>query len=145
VFDNVTYADSLKNTFKFFQDSETLEFVQSSKEYSEEPVVVFYQQDYNDPFVALKFDDFDLVISQYAGFVGQAVKLYLKHGGLLVCNDSHGDASMASIDPDYELVAVYTRHRDDDFSITDTDLGKYLIPKKGPPPTQCPDYLTCWA
>ncbi len=37
----------------------------------------------------------DLIISQYAGFVGQETKRYLKEGGILLCNDSHGDATLA--------------------------------------------------
>jgi hypothetical protein len=37
---------------------------------------------------------------------------------------------MASIDPDYTLVAIYNRKSDDDFSISEKDLDKYLIPKK---------------
>ena len=80
--------------------------------------------------------EFDLVISQYAGFVGQAAKPYLKKGGLLVCNDSHADASMASIDPDFELIAIYRRKADDKFSISDKNLGEYLKPKKGTHPTK---------
>lgn len=48
----------------------------------------------------------DLIISQYAGFVGQATKVYLKKGGILLCNDSHGDATLAYCDSDYEFVGV---------------------------------------
>lgn len=50
-----------------------------------------------------------------------------------VSNDSHGDASLASMDPDYELVAVVTRragiHQD-----RDDRLEQYFVPKskRGP-------------
>lgn len=71
------------------------------------------------------------MISQYAGFVGQAAKPYLKKEGLLVCNNSHGDASMASLDPAFELIAVYKRKADDKFSISDKRLEEYLMPKNG--------------
>lgn len=130
IFPNVTYADSYRNTYKFFEDQQTIEFIYSSKEYSEEPVIRFYQQDYNTHFKELG-QEFDLVISQYAGFVGQAAKPYLKKGGLLVCNNSHGDASMASLDSDYTLMAVYNRKTDDKFTISDKNLEAYLIPKDG--------------
>lgn len=76
------------------------------------------------------------MISQYAGFVGQGAKPYLKKGGLLVCNNSHGDASMADLDPDFELIAVYRRKTDDKFSISEKNLKQYLIPKKGSQPTK---------
>ena len=135
VFSNVTYADSHRNTFKFFESAATLEFIIKSKEYPEEPIFKFYQQDYNTLFKDLT-DDFDLIISQYAGFVGQAVKRYLKKGGILVCNNSHGDASRASLDPDYRLVAVYRRKSDVQFIISGKNIANYLIPKSGVEPTK---------
>lgn len=135
VFPNVTYADSFRNTYKFWENAETHEFIMQNKEYPEEPMIKFYQQDYNEPFTDLK-DEFDLVISQYAGFVGQSVKRYLKWNGILVCNNSHGDASMASIDPEYRLVAVYQRMTDERFRISDRDMKSYLIPKRGVQPTE---------
>ena len=135
IFSNVTYADSFRNTNKFFEDKKTIDFIRKNKEYPEDPVIRFYQQDYNKPFKDLGIE-FDLVISQYAGFVGQAAKPYLKKGGQLVCNNSHGDASMASLDPDFELIAVYKRKTDDKFSISATSLNEYLKPKKGIEPTK---------
>lgn len=109
VFPNVTYADSFRNTYNFFENKETIDFITKNKEYSEAPNIHFFQQDYNNPFQKFK-KEFDLVISQYAGFVGQAAKPYLKKGGILVCNISHGDAYMSSIDPDYKLLQ-YTEEK----------------------------------
>lgn len=135
VFPNVTYIDSFRNTFKFFERKETINFLEKNKEYLGDVVMKFYQQDYNQPIKELK-KDFDLVISQYAGFVGQAAKPYLKKAGLLVCNNSHGDASMASIDPDFQLVAIYNRITDDRFRISNKGLNAYLQPKKGKHPSK---------
>lgn len=133
VFSNVTYADSYKNTNKFFESASTMEYVNENKEYTEETTIRFFQQDYNKPFKNLT-EEFDLAISQYAGFIGQASKPYLKTNGLLVCNNSHGDASMASIDSGYELIAVYRRKTDGQFSISNRNLMTYLIPKNGKKP-----------
>ena len=135
IFSDVVYADSFRNTFKFFEDKSTKEYIEQNREYHEKPQFQFYQQDYNKPFEGLN-KEFNLVISQYAGFVGQAAKPYLKKGGLLVCNNSHGDASMAALDPDYELIAVYRRYADDKYSISNKNLDDYLIPKKGNMPTK---------
>jgi hypothetical protein len=135
IFSNVTYADSFRNTYKFFEDKETIDFIKKNKEYSGDAVIRFYQQDYNKPFKELD-KEFDLLISQYAGFVGQAAKLHLKKGGLLVCNNSHGDATMASLDPDFDLVAVYKRQTDYKFSISEKNLEEYLKPKNGIEPTR---------
>lgn len=135
IFSNVTYADSFRNTYKFFEDKEVNDFVKKNKEYPEEPIIRFFQQDYNKPFKELG-KEFDLVISQYAGFVGQAAKQYLKRGGILICNNSHGDASMASLDKDFKLIAVYRRYADDKFTISNKKLKEYLQPKSGNQPTK---------
>lgn len=135
IFSNMVYADSFRNTYKFFQEQDTIEFIKKHKEYSEEPIIRFYQQDYNKPFKDLEIE-FDMVISQYAGFVGQASKKHLKKGGILVCNNSHGDASMTSLDADFELIAIYNRRADEKFSISEKNLENYLIPKKGTQPTK---------
>lgn len=135
IFSDVTYADSFRNTHKFFEEKDTDEFIRNEKEYPEETNFRFYQQDYNKPFEELE-KEFDMVISQYAGFVGQATKPYLKKGGILVCNNSHGDASMASLDKDYKLIAVYRRYADDKFTISSKNLDEYLKPKSGNQPTK---------
>ena len=129
IFPDVTYVDSFKNTKKFYDSKEVKEYINENKEYSEESQFTFYQQDYFKD-IPEDLESFDVVISQYAGFVGQAVKKYLKRGGVLVCNNSHGDASMASLDGDYELYAIYRRRSDDKFTISDKNLSDYLIPKK---------------
>lgn len=135
IFSNVTYADSFRNTDKFFQEQKTIDFINNNKEYNEESIIRFYQQDYYKTFKELR-KEFDMVISQYAGFVGQATKAYLKKDGILVCNNSHGDASMASLDSDFGLIAVYKRNTDEKFSISEKNLGDFLIPKKGIQPTK---------
>ena len=130
VFPNVVYADSFRNTYKFFEDVETKKYINQNKEYAEGSSFYFFQQDYNKPFAGLN-DDFDLIISQYAGFVGQATKRYLKKRGLLVCNNSYGDASMASIDTDYKLVGVYRKKSDIHCSISFDNLEMELLPLFG--------------
>ena len=129
IFQDVTYVDSFKNTNKFFESNKVHEFIQKNKEYTDQPSFIFHHQDYYKDLPE-ELESFDVVISQYAGFVGKAVKKYLKKGGILVCNNSHGDASMASIDPDYDLIAVYRRRSNEKFSISNKKLEDYLIPKK---------------
>jgi len=135
IFSKVTYADSYRNTYKFFKETDTIDFLINQKEYPGEANFRFYQQDYNKTFKELG-KEFDMVISQYAGFVGQAAKPYLQKGGILVCNNSHGDASMASMDKDFKLVAVYRRYADDKFTISNKNLDEYLVPKNKNKPTK---------
>lgn len=77
----------------------------------------------------------DLLISQYAGFISQYCTPYLRVGGLLLVNNSHGDASMASIDPRYELTGVVNR-RQGKHRINVKNLDTYLIPKSAQPITK---------
>ncbi len=129
VFPDVVYVDSFRNTQKFYESLQVKEFIEKSKEYSEKTKIKFYHQDYNKDIPEDR-ESFDVIISQYGGFVGKAVKKYLKKGGILVCNNSHGDASMASMDPDYALITVYIRRSDEKFSISSKNLQEYMIPKK---------------
>lgn len=129
VFPEAVYVDSYKPTEKFFADEEYVSLINSRKTYSAEPVVRFHLSDYANEFKEPEAY-FDLLLSQYAGFISQACKKYLKVGGILVANNSHGDASMASLDEDYEFIGAYNRRSDTQYTIKTTDLDEYFVPKK---------------
>ncbi len=104
VIPKVTYVDSFKGTAKFFKNmNEILNFIEEYKQYEGSCEMSFYNENYEKN---LNLEKVDLIISQYAGFVGQATKVYLKKGGILLCNDSHGDATLAYGDSDYEFIGV---------------------------------------
>ena len=90
--------------------------------------VRFIGADYAD---ALDLDDgeFDLLISLYAGFISEHCTRYLRVGGTLLVNPSHGDAAMASIDPRYRLTGVVTA-RSGRYSVSTRELDTYLVPKR---------------
>jgi len=100
---DVTYIDNFKNSITFFDNKELiLDYLNRNKEYREPVSLNFIFEDYT------KIKDIhfvELIISQYAGFVGQETKQFLKKGGFLLCNDSHGDATLAHLDKDYKLIA----------------------------------------
>lgn len=129
VFPEVVYVDSYKPTAKFFASEEYLSLINTRKTYSEKPTVRFHLSDYANEFEEPEAY-FDLLLSQYAGFISQACKKYLKVGGILVANNSHGDASMASLDEDYEFIGAYNRRSDTQYTIKTTDLDEYFVPKK---------------
>lgn len=117
---DVTYVDNFKGAIKFFSNMSIIkDFVDKNKEYKEESSIDFIGHSYNDE---LEIERVDMIISQYAGFVGQACKKYLKKGGILLANDSHGDASLAFLDDDFELIAVIEY----DNTIITNDLDKYF-------------------
>ncbi|MEL7210836.1 MAG: class I SAM-dependent methyltransferase, partial [Actinomycetota bacterium] len=93
----------------------------------------FVAGDYTDP-LGLPDGAFDLVVSLYAGFVSEHVARHLRPGGHLFANNSHGDASLAALDPRFELVAVVTK--DGDRYRSSTQVDRYMIPKRGDPPTR---------
>ncbi len=127
IFPDVVYVDNDKQAKRFFGNPEVLKFVAGRKVYPQKAKVTFYFADFRDSFDEPS-ETFDLLISQYAGFVGQHCKPYLKTGGFLLANDSHGDAGLAAIDDDYQLKAVFSvrngKHR-----ISETNLDEYFIPK----------------
>ena len=72
---------------------------------------------------------FDLLISLYAGPVWDHCERYLKPHGLFLANTSHGDASLAALNPGLELVAAVL-HRDEKYRLDLEALDTYLVPKK---------------
>jgi hypothetical protein len=71
---------------------------------------------------------YDLLISSYAGFVSRAGKDFIRRGGLLLANNSHGDASLAYVDKDdWELIGVVTRGKKP--KVSTQNLEQYMIPK----------------
>ncbi len=126
---DMTYIDSDKRIKRFFADENVMSYIESNKLYSETAVVNGIQADYSAE-LPLENNTFDIMFSFYAGFISQSCKKYLKSGGVLVCNNSHGDASIASLDREYELTGVVKRNGNR-FSITNKDLHTYFIKKDG--------------
>ena len=117
-----------KKLENFYDSDKLFQFINKRKIYSEEPHYSYINQNYNKK-IPLDDESFDLLISQYAGFVSRACKRYLKIGGILVVNNSHGDASMASISSDYEFIAVINK-RNNKWIFSNRKLNQYFIPKK---------------
>lgn len=149
----VIYIDTVKKAKVFFDNKEdVLDLIDKHKVYDKESVVEFIPKDY---WSSLDIEKgyADLLISQYAGFVSQACKKYLKSGGILLANDSHGDATLAYFDKDYEFIGVliinekaWTFKQDD---LTDyftfkrkrpVDLEKVKETMKGPTYKKMPEY-----
>ena len=106
VFPSVTYIDSDRRTPSFFGDSEGVrEIIASHPGAPTDPQVDFIHEDYTQD-LSLSEESFDLLVSLYAGFVSEYCTRYLKVGGTLLVNPSHGDAAMASIDSRYRLRGI---------------------------------------
>lgn len=128
VFRDVTYVDSDSRAKRFFADRDGVErIVDAAKLYEERARFDFVHADYTSE-LPLAEGGYDLLVSLYAGFVSRACKRYLRTGGLLLTNNSHGDAGMASIDPEFELSAVINK-RGQAYRSSTHDLDAYLVPK----------------
>ena len=131
------YVDADGNANKFFADGVARELVERNRVYDDSPFLQFHFQDYQRP---IPIDDghVGLLISQYAGFVSENCKRYLSQGGYLIANNSHGDAGLASCDPEFRLVAVVNR-RGERWSLGTGNLSDYFIPKSRTVPQEPSD------
>ena len=101
---NVVYLDFSPETSAFFEKRNCItDYIDAQKTYSEPCEITFYASDYFDP---PELPQFDLLISQYAGNVGQAMKRFLKPGGVLLVAEGPADFDLALQDQDYELLGT---------------------------------------
>ena len=138
VWPSVTYVDLDRRAEQFFADQEGVS--ELIARHGADPATHsarFIRADYEDP-LELDEGSFDLLISLYGGFVSEHCTRHLRIGGSLLVNPSHGDAAMASIDERYRLRAVVTS-RSGGYSVSSTDLDRYLVPKR--PVEMTPEHL----
>ncbi len=127
VIDSVCYVDTDRRAARYFADTDLLRSELRGRS-GPEPVVDFVAADYTSE-LPLAGSAFDLLISLYAGPVWEHCRPYLRPGGLLLANASHGDASLAALDPELTLVAAVL-HRDGRFRLDTEGLQRYLVPRK---------------
>ncbi len=138
-FDDVTYVDLDKRAARFFATTGQVADLVAAKRAAvgrrqgDPTGIAFHHADYADE-LPIEDGSIDLLVSLYAGFISEHCTRYVRPGGLLVANNSHGDASMASLDPANELVAV-VRSVDGGYRATTADPDRDLRPKRGHHPT----------
>ncbi len=130
VFDDVTYLDIDKRAPRFFDDhAGVLEIIAQQPEAPAAPKVAFIHGDYTQA-QPLSEQAFDLLFSLYSGFISDHCISYLRIGGTLLANSSHGDVAMASLDSRYQLTGVVKKSGAGGYRVVSDDLDSYLIPKK---------------
>ncbi len=128
IFPHVTYVDSFRKSQPFFNDPSVIPYIEERKEYQQEPQVNFLLKDYRKD-LPLEQESFDLLISLYAGLISPICKRYVKPGGLILVNNSHGDASIAALDPDLTFIGAI-HQRSGKFLLKEDNLEEYFIAKK---------------
>jgi len=127
----MAYVDTDKRCNNFFSDRLTLDYIIRKKTYNESPEIRFHSTDFTNS-IKEKAESFDLLISLYSGFISKYCKKYLKKSGVLIVNNSHGDASLAYLDKSFKMIGV-TKRRGNYFKISDKDLNTYFKTKTGKP------------
>lgn len=128
---SVTYVDTDRRAAKFFGDPDLIRSELADRTTS--PAVdginevSFLSADYTSD-LPLEDGSVDLLISLYAGPIWDHCRRYLRPGGLLLANTSHGDGSIAALDPDLTLIAV-VHHVNGEYRIDEQGIEEYLIPK----------------
>lgn len=135
VFPAVTYVDADRRAARFFDDAEGVgEIVAAYQVGAGVRSIRFVAGDYAGE-LGLADESFDLLVSLYAGFVSEHCTRYLRVGGHLLVNPSHGDAAMASIDARHRLAAGVTSGGASGYRVDESHLDRYLVPKRPQPVT----------
>ena len=127
----MVYVDTDKRCNKFFSDRLTLDYIIRKKTYNKSPEIHFHHADFTNN-INERAESFDLLISLYSGFISKYCKKYLKKSGILIVNNSHGDASLAYLDKSFKMIGVAKR-KGNHFKISDKDLNTYFKIKTGKP------------
>jgi hypothetical protein len=135
---SVTYVDTDSRAARFFSDEDLVsgELAGRTRPGAGDEVR-FLAGDYLEP-VDVAVASMDLLISLYAGPMWEYNRRYLRQGGWLLANASHGDASLAALDPSARLVGV-VHHKQDRYRLVTDRLEDYLIPKR--PEAADPDLI----
>jgi len=125
----VTYVDTDRRAAKYFADSAR---VRADLDGATLPgaatEITFLDTDFLKP-LAVADASFDLLIALFTGPAWDSCARYLAPGGLFLANSSHGDASLAALDPRLTIVGAI-HHRDGRYRMDRDDLDRYLVPQK---------------
>lgn len=127
VIPHMVYVDLDTRCERFFADDSTRRFVDTNREYTQTPSYRFHQADFSRGFRE-KNGSFDLLVSLYAGFISRYCAKYLRKGGVLLANNSHGDAPLAYLDPRFAFIGVVNRNGNR-FSYAEKYLDGYFVPR----------------
>lgn len=130
----VTYVDTDRRAAVFFSDGALVRAELHGRTLPGAGTeVTFLAADYTTA-LAVPDQGFELLISLYAGPVWEHCRRYLQPGGLLLANASHGDASLAALDPALRLEAAVIHrgeaHRGEEYRLEADGLEGYLVPKR---------------
>jgi hypothetical protein len=108
-FQHVVYVDINETAKEFFQDNQNvLSIVNSNKKYRQSAYIQFIHGDYTKK-LPLRENNYDLLLSIYAGGITEFCKKYVKPGGIIVSNNHQNDARQALKDSSVRFEALIRR------------------------------------
>ena len=108
-FQHVVYVDISETAKEFFQDNQSiLSIVNSNKKYKQSAYIQFIHSDYTKE-LPVRENNYDLLLSIYAGGITESCKKYIKPGGIIVSNNHQNDAQQALKDSSIRLEALIHR------------------------------------
>ena len=135
---SVTYVDTDRRAARYFADEALVAAeLQGCTLPGAGTDIAFLHRDYTEP-LPVPPAGFDLLISLYAGPVWEHCRQYLSPRGWFLANTSHGDASLAALDPNLRLAAA-VHQRAGNYRLDTANLDSYLIPTR--PSTADPDTI----
>lgn len=130
-FESVTYVDTDRRAAGFFAARDQVRRELAGRTRPGAGLEVrFIAADYTEP-LDVPDGSMDLLISLYTGPMWEHCRRYLRPGAWLLANTSHGDASLAALDPSLRLVAA-VHHRDGRYRVITDRLDDFLVPKHPP-------------
>ena len=108
-FQHVVYVDISETAKEFFQENRNiLSIVNSNKKYKQSEYIQFIHNDYTKK-LPLRENNYDLLLSIYAGGITKSCMKYIKPGGIIVSNNHQNDAQQALAESSVTLEAIIRR------------------------------------
>lgn len=108
-FQHVVYVDISETARKFFRDNQNiLSIINSNKKYKQSAYIQYIHSDYTME-LPVKENNYDLLLSIYAGGVTESCRKYIKTGGIILSNNHQNDALQALNDSYVRLEALIRR------------------------------------
>lgn len=124
-FPHVIYIDRDPKAQAFFADRDSVSaYINGRKTYKRSAYFRFIAQDYLKAMPQLG-EEFDLLISLYAGDIYPACQNYLKRGGILLTNNHHREAADTASSGEFKRVAVVEFHKNR-YSFIEENLDRFM-------------------
>lgn len=123
-FPHVVYVDRAPAAQEFFANTASVAaYINSHKTYKRSAYFRFIAQDYAEA-MPLREEEFDLLISLFAGHIAQACQKYLRKGGFLLAHQPYGKAGETASDSEFKLRAVI-QFRQNKYTFIEENLDRW--------------------